>query len=98
MKKQCLLAGATSLVMTLASVSAARAQSIDYGSLQQLFNEPVTTSATGTPQRVTDAPVDMTIITADDIKRSGATDLPTILSRVAGVDVLNWSAADSDVG
>jgi iron complex outermembrane receptor protein len=40
----------------------------------------------------------MTIITADDIKRSGATDLPTIISRVAGIDILNWAAADSDIG
>src|SRR5208282_444232 len=32
------------------------------------------------------------IISAADIRRSGATDLPTILSRVAGVDVLTWGA------
>jgi iron complex outermembrane receptor protein len=70
----------------------ATAQTIDYGSLEQLFNEPVTTSATGSPQRSTDAPVAMEIITAADIQRSGATDLPTILSRVSGVDVLTWGA------
>ena len=68
------------------------AQTIDYGSLEQLFNEPVTTSATGSPQRSTEAPVAMEIISAEDIKRSGATDIPTILSRVAGVDVLTWGA------
>jgi len=95
MKKQILLAGAA--VLTLAAASAAQAQSIDYGSLQSLFGEPVTTSATGSPQRSSEAPVDMTIITADDIKRSGATDLPTILSRVPGIDILNWSATQSDV-
>jgi len=39
----------------------------------------------------------MDIISAEDIKRSGAVDLPTILSRVAGLDVLNWGAAASDV-
>jgi iron complex outermembrane receptor protein len=74
------------------------AQTIDYGSLEQLFNEPVTTSATGSPQRSTEAPVAMEIISAEDIKRSGATDIPTILSRVAGVDVLTWGAGGaSDV-
>ncbi len=95
--KKILLAGAAGLVLSAASV-AAQAQSIDYGSLEQLFNEPVTTSATGSPQRSTEVPVDMTIISASDIKRSGAQDLPTILSRVAGVDILNFSASQSDVG
>jgi iron complex outermembrane receptor protein len=95
MKKFLFASAAAGLTLTAA---AAHAQSIDYGAMEQLFNEPVTTSATGSPQRATEAPVDMTIISAIDIKRSGATDLPTILSRVAGVDVLNYAAAQSDVG
>jgi outer membrane receptor for ferrienterochelin and colicins len=69
--KKMLLTGAAGLILSAASV-AAHAQSIDYGSLEQLFNEPVTTSATGSPQRSTEVPVDMTIISAADIKRSGA--------------------------
>lgn len=89
------VAGAA-LLATLAA-SAAHAQSIDYGSLEQLFGEPVTTSATGSPQRSTEVPVDMTIISAEDIKRSGATDMPTLLSRVAGVDILPFSAGASEV-
>ena len=96
-KKTSLPTVAAALALTLGAAHGACAQSIDHGALEQLFNEPVTTSATGSPQRATDVPVDMSIITADDIKRSGATDLPTILSRVAGVDVLNWSAGDADV-
>jgi len=88
---------AAALALPLGGAHPAGAQSIDHGSLQQLFGEPVTTSATGTPQRATNVPVDMSIITADDIKRSGATDLPTILSRVAGIDILNWSAGDADL-
>src|SRR5271166_3520965 len=79
-------------LLTLGAAGAADAQTIDYGSLEQLFSEAVTTSATGSPQRATDAPVAMEIISAADIRRSGATDLPTILSRVAGVDVLTWGA------
>jgi len=96
--KTTLFAGASVGLIILASATAASAQSIDYGAMEQLFNEPVTTSATGSPQRATEAPVDMTIISAADIKRSGAGDLPTILSRVAGVDVLNFAAGQSDVG
>jgi iron complex outermembrane receptor protein len=85
-------------VASLAAASAAHAQSIDYGSLEKMFNEPVTTSATGSPQRSTNSPVPMDIITADDIKRSGAVDIPTILNRLAGINVLTWGAASSDVG
>lgn len=97
MKKQFLFAGAAA-GLALAAALPASAQSIDYGSLETLFGEPVTTSATGSPQRSTEVPVDMTIISASDIKRSGAFDLPTIISRVAGVDVLNFAAGQSDIG
>ncbi len=84
--------------IAIAGSSASFAQSIDYGSLEQLFNEPVTTSATGSPQRAANAPVPMDIITAADIKRSGAVDIPTILGRLAGINVLTWGAGSSDVG
>jgi iron complex outermembrane receptor protein len=84
--------------LALAAALPAAAQSIDYGSLEQMFNEPVTTSATGSPQRASQAPVDMDIVTAADIERSGAADLPTILSRVAGLDILPWSAGSADIG
>ncbi|WP_162149148.1 TonB-dependent receptor plug domain-containing protein [Asticcacaulis benevestitus] len=75
----------------------AHAQSVDYGSLQTLFNEPVTTSATGSPQRSTEAPADMQIITADEIRRSGETTISGILQRAAGIDVLNTTAGQSEV-
>ncbi len=88
---------ATAALPLLLSAAAASAQSIDYSALQTLFGEPVTTSATGSPLRSTQVPVDMTIISADDIKRSGATDIPTILSRVAGVDILPFSAGASEI-
>lgn len=95
MKKQYLLAGGAGLA--LAAAGSAHAQSVDYGSLQQLFNEPVTTSATGTPQRSTEAPADMQIISADEIRQSGETNLPGILQRAAGLDVTMWSAGQADV-
>ncbi|MBP8246071.1 MAG: TonB-dependent receptor [Phenylobacterium sp.] len=95
MKKQFLLAGAAAGLALAAS--SAHAQSIDYGSLQELFGEAVTTSATGSPQRAAEAPADMQIISADEIRRSGETGLPGILQRVAGIDVLNHSAGQSDV-
>ena len=96
--KKTLLAGVSATFALSMAATAVHAQSIDYGSMEQLFNEPVTTSATGSPQRASQAPVDMDIITAADIQRSGATDLPTILSRVPGLDILPWSAGAADIG
>jgi iron complex outermembrane receptor protein len=74
-----------------------RAQSMDYGALEQVFGEPVTTAATGKPQRASDVPADMVIITADDIRRSGAASIPEILQFVTGIDVRVYSFADAQV-
>jgi len=82
----------------LAAPVAARAQAIDYGALEQLFGEPVTTSVTGSPQRVSDVPATTEIVTADDIRRSGATDIPGVLLHVAGIDVQRWARDDGEVG
>jgi outer membrane receptor for ferrienterochelin and colicins len=79
------------------SCGASQAKSIDYGAYEQLFKEPITTSVTGTPQRASEVPVTMVIITADDIRRSGANDIPGVLRHVAGVDVLQWANDDADV-
>lgn len=75
----------------------AHAQQVDYTGMEQLFGEPVTTSATGKPQRVSETPVSMDIITAEDIRRSGAIDIPEILSRVAGVEVTRSFTSQADV-
>jgi len=77
------LASGAALIGVAAFTNAAHAQSINYGALQQLFSEPVTTSATGSPQKSSEAPVAMEIVTAEDIKRSGATDIPMILLSIA---------------
>ena len=42
----------------------ARSESMDYGTLESMFGEPVTTSAMGTPQRASEVSANMTIITA----------------------------------
>ena len=85
------------LIVAGVSIGPARAQSLDYGALQQLFGEPVTASAIGTPQRARDVPANVEIVTADDIRRSGAIDIPGVLSHVLGVDVLRWSVLGADV-
>ena len=76
----------------------ARAQAVDYGTLEQVFGEPITTSVTGKPQRASEVPGDLTIITQDDIRRSGATDIPSILQFVTGIDVRQYTFGDAQVG
>ncbi len=77
--------------------SSGSAQTADYAGFEELLGEPVTTSATGKPQRVSEAPVNMEIITADDIRRSGADNIPDILQFVAGLDVRRYGFAAADV-
>ncbi|MDR3449133.1 MAG: TonB-dependent receptor [Alphaproteobacteria bacterium] len=97
MKKNLLLLSGA--VMAVGSYSSpARAQNVDYGSLESLFGESITTSATGTPQRASEVAANMTIITADDIRRTGSRNIPEILSRVPGLDVLQEGANTWDVG
>lgn len=85
------------LLVILSTGRGARAQSMDYGSLQALFGEPVTTSVTGSPQRVSEVPASMIIITQDEMRRSGARDIPGILRHVPGLDVLQWTNDQADV-
>jgi len=86
------------LAAALLLAGAARAQTINYGALEALFGEPVTASATGKPQRVSEVPVDMTIITAEQIRRSGAHDIPTVLARYTSLDVQQYAATSFSVG
>jgi iron complex outermembrane receptor protein len=74
-----------------------RAQAVDYGTLEQIFGEPITTSATGKPQRASELPADMVIITQDDIRRSGAANIPDILQFVTGIDIRRYNFADAQV-
>jgi outer membrane receptor for ferrienterochelin and colicins len=66
------------------------AQSVDYGALEQLFKEPVTTSVDGSPQRVSDVPATMEIITDEDIRRSGAKNIPCCATSAASTP---WNGA-----
>ncbi|MGI4746351.1 MAG: TonB-dependent receptor plug domain-containing protein [Janthinobacterium lividum] len=74
------------------------AQSLDHAAFEQLFGEPVTDSATGKPQRASDVPAEMDIVSAEDIRRSGADNLPDVLNFVAGLDVRRYGMQDASVG
>ena len=64
-----------------------------------LFQEiPVVVTASRKEQPITEAPATISVITAEDIKYSGATNIPDVLRRVAGIDVMTISARDQQVG
>jgi len=87
------------LAVLAAFSSPASAQMINYGVLEDIFQEPVTTSATGTPQRASEVAADMTIITADQIRQSGVRKIPEILGiYVPGITILQEGINEFDVG
>jgi iron complex outermembrane receptor protein len=64
-----------------------------------LFQEiPVVVTASRKEQPITEAPTTITVITSDDIRYWGATNIPDILRMVAGVDVMTITARDQQVG
>ena len=73
------------------------AENVDYRGLKAIFGEAVTTSATGQPQQVSETPLSMTIISADEIMASNALDIPQLLRREAGVDVSRNFKGNADV-
>ncbi|WCL54397.1 TonB-dependent receptor plug domain-containing protein [Gimibacter soli] len=95
MKK--LIVMASALIPATVS-NAAFAQAVNYGDLQELFGEPVTTSATGKPQRQSEAPASMVIITGEEVRRSGVRTIPDILQNYAGIDVNRYATGQREVG
>lgn len=86
------------LFLMITGVSAVSvAQTIDYKSMQELFGEPVTTSANGSAQRQSDVPINMDIITAEDIRRSGARSIPELLRSVPGLSVRQSTYGQTEV-
>lgn len=90
------LLGPSYVALSILSLPA-NAQSLDYASLEALFGEPVTTSVTGSPQRESEVPASMLIITAEQIRRSAARDIPGVLSHFVGIDVDRTSSEYADV-
>jgi len=80
------------------SSNPASAQSIDYGLFEMMFGEPVTTSATGKPQRVSEVPLSMEILTAEEITRTGAKTIPDALRHVQGLNVHQTTETQQEVG
>ena len=92
-----LSAAAVTALLASTAPAVAKGQAVDYSGLQAVIGEPVTTSVTGKPQRASELPGSMIIITADQIARSPARDVPSLLKTYAGIDVNRWTAGQSDV-
>ena len=72
------------------SISKAKAQEelqdLTQLSLEQLMNIEIT-SVSKKPEKLSQAPAAIYVITSDDIKRSGATSIPELLRMVPGLDI-----------
>jgi len=88
----------TSILCSFLQVSVSNANTIDYGSLEDLFGEPVTVTATGKPQKASEAPVALEIISSEQIRRSGVTTIPEIIGRLPGISSWFSTRSNADVG
>ncbi len=62
------------------------------------FWDPLVVTPAGQASRVSESPSTTFVITADEIRRSGATSIPEILRRVPGLDVRLITATDGELG
>jgi iron complex outermembrane recepter protein len=65
--------------------------------LQLMKEEETVSIASRYEQPISQAPSNVYVITDEDIRHSGATDIPTILRRVPGLDVMQTTGADFNV-
>ena len=66
-------------------------------SLDLLKEEETVVTASRHAQRISEAPSNVYVITDDDIRMSGAIDLPTVLRRVPGLEVMQVTGAQFNV-
>jgi iron complex outermembrane receptor protein len=59
---------------------------------------PVVVTASRKAQPITEAPAAVSVVTAEDIRQSGAENIPDVLRMVSGVDVITFSVRDQQVG
>src|SRR2546422_7840431 len=87
---------ATLVTMPPGSVIAAELQE---GALEELrfLKEETVSIAVRHEQPISQAPSNVYVITDEDIRHSGATDLPTILRRIPGMEVIEMSGATYNV-
>ena len=65
--------------------------------LQLIKEEETVSIASRHEQPISQAPSNVYVITDEDIRQSGATDIPTVLRRVPGLDIMQVTGADFNV-
>jgi iron complex outermembrane receptor protein len=93
---------ASFLALSLTSVLvSARAEPMetDHGSSDvfSLLKEESVSTALRREQPISQAPSNVYVITAEDIRHSGAVDVPTLLRRIPGIEVMQVTGADFNV-
>src|SRR3569833_3449650 len=71
--------------------------SSDENELLMMGSNPVVITAAQTKQRVSDSPVAVSVITAEDIRKSGITSIPDLLRSIPGVDVNDGNRGTENV-
>jgi iron complex outermembrane receptor protein len=94
MNTRLLLTSVSAIAASLALAAGVNAQTLDYQAMGEMFGEAVTAGATGAPQRASDVPATMIIITHEDIARFPEYDIPGILRHFGGVDVTRYAFGD----
>src|SRR6186997_1581445 len=89
------------LLLALTPASRIQAQPTDASlpseELELLKEEETVSIASRYEQPISQAPSNVYVITDEDIRMSGATDLPTVLRRVPGLEVMQMGGADFNV-
>src|SRR5512145_1803059 len=65
--------------------------------LELIKEEETVSIASRYEQPISQAPSNVYVITDEDIRQSGATDLPTVLRRIPGLEVMQVTGADFNV-
>lgn len=93
--------GLTSFLCCVAYVSAADLplDELTQGMIDEMrfLKEETVVTAIRREQPISEAPSNIYVITDEDIRQSGATDVPTVLRRVPGLEVMQMTGADINV-
>ena len=94
------------LAITLRSVAAADTAPLIFedslsfpvsNDLELLKEEETVSIASRYEQPISQAPSNVYVVTDEDIRQSGATDLPTVLRRIPGLEIMQMTAGDFNV-
>ena len=80
-----------------AEESSTKSKQVPIPELELIKEEETVSIASRYEQPISQAPSNVYVITDEDIRQSGATDIPTVLRRVPGLDIMQVTGADFNV-